>query len=102
MLSTVEEASANWAVKVNVLPWLGSLSTQIFPFISSTSCDEIVSPRPVPPNLLVDELSAWENASKIQRCLFFGIPIPVSVMAKRKVALLVESSSNLIDSETQP
>ena len=39
------------AVKLNVLPSPGALSTQIRPCIIDTSVDEIASPRPVPPNL---------------------------------------------------
>ena len=53
------------AVKWNVLPLPTSLSTQMRPPISSTSCGEMARPRPVPPNRRVVELSAWLKASKI-------------------------------------
>ena len=62
-------ARPNRAVKWNVLPWPTSLSTQMRPPIRSTSCAEIVSPRPVPPYLRVVELSACANGSKIAACL---------------------------------
>ena len=42
-------ASAKRAVKWNVLPRPGSLSTHRRPFISPTSWEQIASPRPVPP-----------------------------------------------------
>ena len=57
----------------------GSLSTQIRPPISSTSVDEIVRPRPVPPNRRVVEPSACSNGSKIGCCLSSGMPMPVSL-----------------------
>ena len=67
------------AVKWNVLPSSGSLSTQIRPPISSTSVDEIARPRPVPPNWRVVEPSACLNGSKIACCLSGGMPMPVSL-----------------------
>ena len=42
-------ARPKWARKWNRLPFPTSLSIQIRPPISSTSCAEMVSPRPVPP-----------------------------------------------------
>ena len=60
------------AVKWNVLPWPGSLSTQIRPPISCTRVDEIVRPSPVPPKRRVVDPSAWLNASKIVACLLGG------------------------------
>ena len=62
----------------NVLPWPGALSTQIRPPINSTSCVEMVSPRPVPPYLRVVDPSACVKASKIIRCFSVGMPMPVS------------------------
>ena len=56
-------------MKWNVLPRPDSLSTQMRPPISSTSCGEMASPRPVPPYLRVVELSACANASKISSLL---------------------------------
>ena len=49
------------AVKWNVLPAPGSLSTQIRPPISSTSCAEMVRPRPVPP------YCAWSSRRPARR-----------------------------------
>ena len=60
-----------------MLPLLGSLSAQIFPPINSTSCLEIVVPKPVPPNCLVIDPSAWVKESKILCRCFGEIPIPV-------------------------
>ena len=47
----------------------GSLSTQMRPPISSTSCVEMVRPSPVPPYLRVVEPSACAKASKISPLL---------------------------------
>ena len=66
-------------VKWNVLPSWGALSSQIRPPISSTSVEEIVSPRPVPPNRRVVDPSACRNGSKIARCFSGGMPIPLSL-----------------------
>ena len=62
-------ARPNRAVKWKVLPLPGSLSTQIRPCIMATRRDEIVNPRPVPPNRRVVELSACAKASKMSCCL---------------------------------
>ena len=67
--ASAASATSNAAVKWNVLPAPGSLSTQMRPPISCTSVAEIASPRPVPPNRRVVEPSAWLNASKIVACL---------------------------------
>ena len=61
----------NGAVKWNVVPLPGSLSSQIFPPIRWTSVAEIVKPSPVPPKRRVVEPSAWLNASKIV-CVLVG------------------------------
>ena len=74
--------SENRMVKWNVLPRLGSLSTQIRPPISSTNCDEIVSPNPVPPNFRVVDPSACSNGRKMSCNLSAGMPTPVSVTVK--------------------
>ena len=60
------------ATKWNRLPCPTSLSTQMRPPISSTSCDEIARPRPVPPYRRVVEASACTNAPKICHCLSGG------------------------------
>ena len=70
------------AVKWKRLPCPTSLSTQIRPPMSPTNWEQMASPRPVPPNRRVVELSAWVKASKIDRCLSAGIPSPVSVTQK--------------------
>jgi len=72
------DPSSNRTVKWYVEPRPSLLSTQIRPPIKLTSRFEMVRPSPVPPNLHVDNESACENAPKINRCLSFGIPIPVS------------------------
>ncbi len=67
---------------MKVAPSPGSLATQIRPPISRTSVDEIVRPRPVPPNRRVVDPSACMNGSKMVPCLSGAIPIPVSVTSK--------------------
>jgi hypothetical protein len=54
-------------VKQKVEPRPGALSRRISPPIRVTRWLEMDSPRPVPPNLRVIELSAWEKASKMWR-----------------------------------
>ena len=49
------------AVKKNVVPTPGSLSSQMRPPINSTSRRQIVRPRPVPPCLRVVDMSACVN-----------------------------------------
>ena len=66
------------ALKEKVAPWPGVLSTQRRPPISATSCEEMVSPRPVPPNRRAVDVSAWLKAWKMSACLSSGIPGPVS------------------------
>ena len=61
-----------------MLPQPGSLSTQMRPPIISTSLDEMLRPRPVPPYLRVVEPSACVNASKMPCCFAAGMPMPVS------------------------
>ncbi len=78
------------AVNWNVLPWPGSLSTQIRPPISRTSVEEIVRPSPVPPNRRVVDPSAWLNASKIVACLLCGMPMPVSLTEKVQLRPIAE------------
>ena len=52
--------------------------TEIFPSIKLTSSFDIASPNPVPPNFLVMEVSAWENAINSFEACSSVIPIPVS------------------------
>jgi len=67
-LALWDSTAPNLAVKKNVEPLPGSLSTHIRPPIMSTMRVQIVRPNPVPPNFLVVELSAWEKALKIACC----------------------------------
>ena len=57
------------------------------PPIISTSCLEIASPSPVPPYLRVVEASAWTKGENNAATWSGRIPIPVSVTAKRTVAV---------------
>src|ERR1700732_3277592 len=56
------EPGPNLAVNKNIEPFPALLSTQILPFINPTIFEQMVKPRPVPPNRRVTELSAWEKA----------------------------------------
>ena len=60
------------AVKWSVLALPCSLSTRNLPAIMRTSLEEIVSPNPRPPYLLVMELSACAKTSKNIFCLLGG------------------------------
>ena len=62
----------------NVLPTPASLSSQIWPPISSTSRRQIVSPRPVPPCLRVVDMSAWVNGWNSFAACSRVMPMPVS------------------------
>ena len=66
------------AVKWNVLPSPGTLSTPISPPIIAMSRSEIARPSPVPPKFRVVEPSACTNGWKIARCFSRGMPMPVS------------------------
>ena len=79
-------AVARGSSNQNVVPRRRSLSTPISPPISSTSCSEIASPRPVPPNLRVVELSAWVKGSNRRPRMSAGMPMPVSATSKRDAA----------------
>ena len=70
--------SASGTSTTNSAPFWSSLCTVMAPPISAASRPQIASPRPVPPNLLVVEESAWLNGRKIPCCLSSGIPIPES------------------------
>src|SRR5579864_8173563 len=70
--------SPNLAVNIKMLPFPGSLSTEICPPINLMRLVDMARPRPVPPNLRVVELSPCVKASKIRACFSKGIPIPVS------------------------
>ena len=63
---------------IKLLPLPYSLSTHIFPFISSTNFLDITRPSPVPPYFLVVLPSACENDLKSLACCSLVSPIPVS------------------------
>lgn len=66
-------------VNQNKDPTLISDWTPIAPLISLTNCLDIDSPRPVPPNLRVVELSACWNGVKRSSTSLGVNPIPVSL-----------------------
>ena len=61
-----------------MLPTPASLSAQMLPPIISTSRLLIESPRPVPPNLRVVDVSAWVNAWNSRAACSGVMPMPVS------------------------
>ena len=67
MVSPRRSDSSNQKVE----PSPGALIRPILPPISSTSCRQMASPSPVPPNWRVVDESAWENAWN-RRCLVGG------------------------------
>ena len=64
------------------------LCRRISPSIRATRWLEIDSPRPVPPNRRVVELSAWEKASKMWRWASGAILMPVSRTEKHRVSAM--------------
>src|SRR5215469_9339372 len=62
----------------NVAPAPGLDSTEMLPPCISMIRLAIARPSPLPPLVLVAELSAWWNSSKILTCSPSGIPGPVS------------------------
>ncbi len=68
-------AIASGSVKVNTLPWPGSLSTQIRPPCSSTNFFDSVRPRPVPSS--PREALVCRNSSKMRAWSCGSMPIPV-------------------------
>ncbi len=89
-------------VKRKVEPFPSTLSTWICPPISSTSCLEMVRPRPVPPNRRVVEPSAWRNDSKIRGSCSGLMPMPVSFTANSMTASSPLSSITSTRSDTSP
>ena len=71
---------------MELLPWPGSLSTQMRPPIIWTRRIEMVSPSPVPPYLRVVEESAWVKAQRSISVSPAGIPMPVSRDSKMEHA----------------
>ena len=80
----------------------GSLSTVTSPPMACTSREEIVRPRPVPPNLREIELSSWEKASKIDPSLSLGMPMPVSSTVNCTALGPLGSAARLSRSTTSP
>jgi len=66
-------------VNQNVEPTSGVDRTPIFPPIKLTSCLDIASPRPVPPNGRVEELSACWKGTNNKSMSLCERPIPVSL-----------------------
>ena len=81
MLAGVAWHMPSRAVKWKVLPWPGSLSTQIRPPIIATSCAEMVSPRPVPP-MRASSSRRPARRPEMSCCFSGGMPMPVSRTAK--------------------
>ncbi len=76
-------AAAGRTVNQNVDPRPASLSTPIVPPISPASCRLMASPSPVPPYLRVVLASTWLNDWNSRSSRSGGMPMPVSVTAKR-------------------
>src|ERR1039457_4488692 len=96
------EGISKIAVNQNVEPSLTLLRNPIFPPIISTNCLAIDSPRPVPPYLRVVDVSAWTNDENNAAPWAGRIPIPVSAMEKRRVALPVSWLSTSTCTSTLP
>ena len=69
-------------VKKKLLPLRCSLSTPIVPCMSSVSCFEMGSPRPVPSFSRFFFVSTWEKEPKILSMSSLRIPIPLSCTEK--------------------
>ena len=78
--------SPSVTVTVKVVPTPFSLSTSIWPFMSSTMLLAIGMPSPVLPYLLVEAASSWLKASKICGRYSLLMPIPVSFTENLSVA----------------
>ena len=90
----------NRATKWNWLPLPGSLSSHMRPSIISTSCVEMVRPRPVPPYRRVVDASACTNAPKISHCFSSGMPMPVSrTVKRRRTSSVPRSSTDDVDAD---
>lgn len=74
----------------------------IEPPISSTSCFEMESPRPVPPYRRVVEASAWVKRSKTRESGSGAMPIPVSSTPKRTRAWVSASCRAVTSIRTWP
>ena len=95
-------ARSRRSVTWKVLPRPGSLSTQMRPPMSSTSCEAMASPRPVPPWRRVMEPSTWTNAPKIISCFSRAMPIPVSLTVTCSATSSAASCSTPTRTTTSP
>ena len=70
--------------------------------MSSTSCRQIASPRPVPPNLRVVDESAWAKARNSRSWSPAAMPMPMSMTSKRSATRSAFSSSTETRMTTSP
>ena len=83
------------SLKEKVEPWLTILFNFILPPRILINFFTMVRPRPVPPYFRLTSIEAWEKLSKTVVNLSSGIPIPVSVIWKYRVASLSFKFSRL-------
>src|ERR1019366_2763040 len=98
----LRDATSKTAVNQKVDPRPSWLSTPMAPPIIPTSCLQIARPSPVPPYLRVVDASAWTNGENSVATWSGRMPIPVSVMAKRTVAMPARWLSSATSSVTSP
>ncbi len=95
-------ATAKRAVKWNVLPWPGVLSTHTRPPIFSTRCRVMVRPRPVPPWRRVVDMSACSNGANRRSTSSTAMPTPVSRTAKCAPHSSADSRDTVTSTVTSP
>ncbi len=95
-------ARANDSSNQNVDPSPGALTSPSLPPMSSTSCRQIASPRPVPPNLRVVDESAWAKARNKRSWSAAAIPMPMSITSNRSATRSVFSSRTRTRMTTSP
>ena len=100
--SACASASPRATVNMKALPLPASLSTRIVPPIISTSCLEMASPSPVPPNSRVVDVSAWEKDSNSRLCCSGVMPMPLSRTENSRVALSPACSTSPTETITSP
>ena len=76
---------------VNVLPCPSIDLRLIPPLINVDSCEQMLSPRPVPLYFLLNCMSPWKNGSKILFCRCSGTPGPVSCTTNSNVKSRAET-----------
>ena len=87
---------SNGTAKENALPSPSLLATQMRPPINSTSCFEIVSPSPEPPNLRVVDKSACVKRSNTRLSCVSEMPMPVSDTVNRNAVGAAAFMSDVI------